>query len=85
MAHPCKTSTCDHLCIPTWSTTGVAVKKCICASGYVLFGDKCIIKTPDMFLMTAHLQPTGIRGIDLTTGSYLLYICNRSDYNEWVF
>ncbi|KAL1502194.1 hypothetical protein ABEB36_007372 [Hypothenemus hampei] len=68
VAHPCKTSYCDHLCIPSWSSTGVAAKKCLCASGYVLFGDKCIIKTPDMFMLISKSKPSSIRGVDLANG-----------------
>ncbi|XP_030747153.1 prolow-density lipoprotein receptor-related protein 1 [Sitophilus oryzae] len=68
VAHPCKTSHCDHLCIPSWTLTGVAIKKCICASGYTLFDDKCIIKTPDMFMLITRIVPQSIRGVDLSTG-----------------
>uniref|UniRef100_A0AAR5Q063 EGF-like domain-containing protein n=1 Tax=Dendroctonus ponderosae TaxID=77166 RepID=A0AAR5Q063_DENPD len=67
-AHPCKTSSCDHLCIPAWSHTGVAVKKCICATGYILFEDRCIIKTPDMFLLYSDRFTRSIRGKDLASG-----------------
>ncbi|KAF7273554.1 hypothetical protein GWI33_013751, partial [Rhynchophorus ferrugineus] len=68
VAHPCKTSPCDHLCISSWTSTGVAVKKCMCASGYISFADRCIIKTPDMFMLVAKYTPQSIRGIDLTSG-----------------
>ncbi|XP_048518119.1 low-density lipoprotein receptor-related protein 1 [Dendroctonus ponderosae] len=68
VAHPCKTSSCDHLCIPAWSHTGVAVKKCICATGYILFEDRCIIKTPDMFLLYSDRFTRSIRGKDLASG-----------------
>ncbi|XP_066143818.1 prolow-density lipoprotein receptor-related protein 1 [Euwallacea fornicatus] len=69
VAHPCQTSTCDHLCIPAWSPTGMAIMKCMCTSGYVLFEHKkCIIKTLDMFLLVARNNPAGIRGLDLASG-----------------
>ncbi|XP_050312267.1 prolow-density lipoprotein receptor-related protein 1 isoform X2 [Anthonomus grandis grandis] len=68
VAHPCKTASCDHICVPTWSATGVALKTCICATGYTSFGDRCIIKTPDMFLLLTRNKPDSIRGVDLTSG-----------------
>lgn len=47
----------------------IAIRKCICASGYVLEGNKCIIKTPPIFLLVSKSNPFSIKGIDLKTSS----------------
>lgn len=69
VAHPCKKSNiCDHLCLSLWNRD-IALKSCTCASGYVLEGNKCIIKLPSSFLMLVKSQPFSIKGIDIESGT----------------
>ncbi|KAJ8961610.1 hypothetical protein NQ314_005912 [Rhamnusium bicolor] len=70
VAHPCKSSNdCDHLCIPLWNRD-IAIKKCICASGYILENkNKCVMKIPSSFLLISKSRPFAIKGVDLKTGN----------------
>ncbi|XP_050504790.1 prolow-density lipoprotein receptor-related protein 1 isoform X2 [Diabrotica virgifera virgifera] len=70
VAHPCKTmNDCDHLCIPTWNGA-IAIKKCICATGYTLTDQRrCSKELPSTFLLVSKSRPFSIRGIDLNTGN----------------
>ncbi|XP_074039673.1 LDL receptor protein 1 [Leptinotarsa decemlineata] len=70
VAHPCKSNhDCEHLCIPVWNRQ-IAIKKCICASGYVLVNNtKCAMKTPSTFLLLSKSRPFSIKAVDLETGN----------------
>ncbi|KAJ8937574.1 hypothetical protein NQ318_023105 [Aromia moschata] len=69
VAHPCKASKdCAHLCIPLWHKD-IAIKRCLCASGYVVQANKCVVKTPSRFLLISKSRPFSIKGIDLETGN----------------
>ncbi|XP_060522093.1 prolow-density lipoprotein receptor-related protein 1 isoform X3 [Cylas formicarius] len=68
--HPCNESLhCDHLCVPSWTTEGDPVTKCLCASGYIHVESKCIVRTPQVFLLVLKSRPYSVRGVNLNTGN----------------
>ncbi|CAH0551681.1 unnamed protein product [Brassicogethes aeneus] len=69
VAHPCKMENiCDHICIPMWNKD-IAIKKCICSSGYRLIGNKCVVVTPPKFLLISKSIPYSIKGVDMENGN----------------
>ncbi|GLH07806.1 LOW QUALITY PROTEIN: Putative vitellogenin receptor, partial [Gryllus bimaculatus] len=70
--HPCHNSNglCEHLCIPTWKPTLVAVPQCLCKPGYKLAedGHSCSRTKLHKFLIFGKGKPAMIKGLPMTPG-----------------